>query len=127
MGPAEGNLRPFSESEINQSNLKLWIRSHHPSTTIAMSSVPRGHVKLKWERTDASACVVQQFGTLSVLSFIGGNTQFVSMFQDCFSRFLGIPKGGHCADASARKASATKCGWDWIIDFQPAVSIMSVA
>lgn len=47
--------------------------------------------------------------------------------HDCFRRFLGKPKWGHCADASARKASATKWGWDWIIDFQPAVSIMSVA
>lgn len=28
--------------------------------------------------------------------------------QDCFRRFLGRPKGGHCAEARARKASATK-------------------
>lgn len=48
-------------------------------------------------------------------------------FHDCFSRLRGIPNCGHCADASARKASATKWGWEWIIDFQPAVSIMSVA
>lgn len=47
--------------------------------------------------------------------------------HDCFSRLRGIPNCGHCADASARKASATKWGWEWIIDFQPAVSIMSVA
>lgn len=38
-----------------------------------------------------------------------------------------MPNCGHCADASARKASATKWGWEWIMDFQPAVSIMSVA
>lgn len=47
--------------------------------------------------------------------------------QDCFSRFLGRPKGVHWADARARNASATKWGWDWIIAFQPAVSIMSAA
>lgn len=29
-------------------------------------------------------------------------------FQDCFSRLRGMPNCGHCADASARKASATK-------------------
>lgn len=29
-------------------------------------------------------------------------------FQDCFSRFRGTANCGHCADASARKASATK-------------------
>lgn len=28
--------------------------------------------------------------------------------QDCFSLLRGIPNCGHCADASARKASATK-------------------
>lgn len=28
--------------------------------------------------------------------------------QDCFSRFLGRPKGGHWAEASALKASATR-------------------
>lgn len=48
-------------------------------------------------------------------------------FQDCFSRLRGMPNCGHCADARARKASATKWGWEWIMDFQPAVSIMSVA
>lgn len=48
-------------------------------------------------------------------------------FQDCFSRLRGRPNCGHCAEASARKASATKWGWDWIMDFQPEVSIMSVA
>lgn len=29
-------------------------------------------------------------------------------FQDCFSRLRGMPNCGHCADASALKASATK-------------------
>lgn len=47
--------------------------------------------------------------------------------QDCLSLFLGRPNGGHWAEARARKASATKCGWDWIIAFQPGVSIMSAA
>lgn len=47
--------------------------------------------------------------------------------QDCLSRFLGRPNGGHWADARARKASATRWGWDWIIAFQPAVSMMSAA
>lgn len=47
--------------------------------------------------------------------------------QDCFNLLRGIPNCGHCEDASARNASATKWGWDWIMDFHPDVSIMSVA
>lgn len=35
--------------------------------------------------------------------------------------------GGICCVANARKASAIRWGWVWIIDFQPGVSITSVA
>lgn len=71
-------------------------------------------------------CVLESFWTWRSKSQFHFSTVH-GRFQDCFSRFRGIPNCGHCADASARKASATKCGWDWIMDFHPDVSIMSVA
>lgn len=49
------------------------------------------------------------------------------MLQLCLTRFRGGPIGGICWVARARNASAIKCGWVWIIDFQPGVSITSVA
>ena len=71
-------------------------------------------------------CVLESFWTWRSKSQFHVSTVH-GRFQDCFSRFRGIPNCGHCADASARKASATKCGWDWIMDFHPDVSIMSAA
>lgn len=47
--------------------------------------------------------------------------------QFCLMRFRGGPIGGICWVAKTRKASASRWGWDRIIDFQPAVSITSVA
>lgn len=52
---------------------------------------------------------------------------FVSTDFQLFTRFLGGPIGGICWVASARNASAIKCGCVRIIDFQPNVSITSVA
>jgi len=43
------------------------------------------------------------------------------------ARFLGRSGGGLCRLARARNASATRCECDWIIPFQPGVSITSVA
>lgn len=71
-------------------------------------------------------CVLESFWTWRSKSQFHFSTVHGG-FQDCFSRFRGIPNCGHCADANARKASATKCGWEWIMDFHPDVSIMSAA
>jgi len=43
------------------------------------------------------------------------------------ARFFGRSGGGLCRLASARNASATRWECDWIIPFQPGVSITSVA
>jgi len=43
------------------------------------------------------------------------------------ARFFGRSGGGLCRLARARNASATRCECDWIIPFQPGVSITSVA
>lgn len=71
-------------------------------------------------------CLLQSFWTWRNKSQFHFSTVH-GRFQDCFSRLRGMPNCGHCADASARKASATKWGCDWIMDFHPDVSIMSVA
>lgn len=47
--------------------------------------------------------------------------------QLCLTRLRGGPIGGICWVASARNASAIRCGCVCIIDFQPGVSITSVA
>lgn len=62
----------------------------------------------------------------------GGDVEVVpgvsgDCFQLCFTRFLGGPIGGICWVASARNASAMRCGWEFTIDLKPAVSITSVA
>ena len=49
------------------------------------------------------------------------------MFTLILARFLGRSGGGLCRLASARNASATRWEWDWIIPFQPVVSMTSVA
>lgn len=48
-------------------------------------------------------------------------------FQLDLTRFLGGPTGGICCVARARNASAIRWGCDWIIAFQPDVSMTSVA
>lgn len=48
------------------------------------------------------------------------------LFQLNFTRFLGGPIGGICWVASARNASAIRCGWLPIIFCHPDVSITSV-
>ena len=48
-------------------------------------------------------------------------------YKDVLTLFRGGPKGGDCWLASARKASATRCGWLRTMCFQPPVSITSVA
>lgn len=62
----------------------------------------------------------------------GGDVEVVpgvsgDCFQLCFTRFLGGPIGGICCVASARNASAIRCGCEFTIDLKPAVSITSVA
>jgi len=62
----------------------------------------------------------------------GGDVEVVpgvsgDCFQLCFTRFLGGPIGGICWVASARKASAIRCGWELTMDLKPIVSITSVA
>lgn len=42
-------------------------------------------------------------------------------------RLRGGPRKGHCAEASERYASATRCGCDTTMDFQPDVSSTSEA
>lgn len=71
-------------------------------------------------------CVLESFWTwrVKVNSIF---LQFMEGFKTILAALSGIPNCGHCADANARKASATKCGWEWIMDFHPDVSIMSAA
>lgn len=61
-------------------------------------------------------------GDVEVMPWVSGDC-----FQLCFTRFLGGPTGGICWVASARKASAIKCGWEFTMDLKPWVSITSVA
>lgn len=48
------------------------------------------------------------------------------LFQLSLTRLRGGPIGGICWVASARNASAIRCGWLRIMFFQPTVSITSV-
>lgn len=61
-------------------------------------------------------------GDVEVMPWVSGDC-----FQLCFTRFLGGPTGGICWVASARKASAIRCGCEFTMDLKPWVSITSVA